>query len=162
MTRYLTISELIYINGVLMHNPQIVSGKRKVRDIDLLEAAAQRPQASAFGADAYPTLALKVAALMHSLLRNHPFADGNKRTATVAALLMFAVNGWRVVWEQPAALDMILRAAEGHMTYDTLADWFTVQPYPDGERAPDADADARLIAEIIESQRWLLDELEQR
>lgn len=158
----MTVSELIYINGVLMNNPQIVTGKRKVRDIDLLDAAAQRPQASAFGTDAYPTLALKAAALMHSLMRNHPFADGNKRTATVAALMMFAVNGARVVWDQPAALEKILAAAEGRVDLDALAAWFPVAGDDGITHAPDEDTDKALVAQIIDEQRWLLHELETR
>ena len=51
----------------------------EVRDIGLLESAATRPGASAFGADAYPTLHDKAAALLHSIVRNHALADGNNR-----------------------------------------------------------------------------------
>src|SRR5947207_13235442 len=47
--RYLTLSELIYINGKVLNNPQILSGKQKIRDLALLEAAVARPAASAFG-----------------------------------------------------------------------------------------------------------------
>jgi death-on-curing protein len=159
--RYLTLSELIYINGTLLNRPDIASGKQKIRDLELLEAAAARPESSVFGADAYPTLRLKVAALMHSLMRNHPFADGNKRTATVAAILMFRVNGARVVWHQPDALPVIVDAAEGRITLETLAAWFPTAPAPESH-APDAEADMRLIAAIIAEQRWLLDELDKR
>ena len=56
-----------------------MSGKQKIRDIDLLLAAEQRPQSSAFGQDAYQTIEEKSAALLHSVARNHPFKDGNKR-----------------------------------------------------------------------------------
>ncbi len=158
MMRYLTLSELIYINGKLLNNAQIMSGKQKVRDLPLLEAAAARPAASAFGADAYPTLSEKAAALFHSVVRNHPFTDGNKRTAVVAALFMFQVNGQRVIWQPEAALPVILSAAEGQYDVDRLAAWF---PLETGEESPqeDADKDMRSIAQIIEDQRWLLDEL---
>jgi death-on-curing protein len=74
--RYLTIDELLRINELLM-------GEMNLRDRGLLEAAIARPQASAFSEDAYPTLLEKAAALLHSLLLNHPFVDGNKRTGTV-------------------------------------------------------------------------------
>ncbi|MBC7870995.1 MAG: Fic family protein, partial [Chitinophagaceae bacterium] len=94
--RYVTVSELIYINGCILENANLMSGKQKVRDLDLLQAAAQRPEASAFGEDAFRELPEKTAALLHALARNHPFTDGNKRTATVAALFMFTINGWRV------------------------------------------------------------------
>ena len=54
--RYLTYSELIFINGRILKDTAIQAGTQKIRDIDLLLAAEQRPQASAFGSDAYPTL----------------------------------------------------------------------------------------------------------
>jgi death-on-curing protein len=159
--RYLTLSELIYINGTLLNNPKIVSGKRRVRDLELLEAAALRPSASAFGADAYPTLREKAAALLHSIARNHPFADGNKRTAVVSAIFMLAVNGERVVWQPEDALRTILLVAEGGLDVPALAAWFSLEAQP-AAPLPDADADMRLIARIIEEQRWLLNELERR
>ena len=156
--RYLTLSELIYINGKLLNNAQIMSGKQKVRDIILLEAAAARPAASAFGADAYPTLREKTASLFHSVVRNHPFTDGNKRTAVVAAVFMFQVNGERLVWQPEAALPVILSAAEGHYDVERLANWFSLETSGKVLQA-DADQDMLLIAQIIEDQRWLLDEL---
>jgi death-on-curing protein len=156
--RYLTLSELIYINGKLLNNAQIMSGKQKVRDITLLQAAVARPAASAFGADAYPTLREKMAALFHSVARNHPFTDGNKRTAVVAALFMAQVNGERLVWQPEAALPVILSAAEGHYNVERLAGWFTLTI---GAASPEADADQDMLAigRIIDEQRWLLDEL---
>jgi death-on-curing protein len=159
--RYLTLSELIYINGRLLNNAQIMSGKQKVRDVELLDAAVARPAASAFGQDAYPTLREKAAALFHSVARNHPFADGNKRTATLAAIFMFAVNGERVVWRQEEALERIAAVAEGRAEMETLAAWF---PTEAGEPAPDADAerDRQTIDALIAAHRWLLDELAKR
>ena len=117
MIRYPSYSELIFINGMIVNAPDIMTGKKKVRDIDLLLAAEQRPQMSAFGEDAYATLHDKAAALLHSLARNHPFTDGNKRTATVGALFLLAINGEKAVWDQAEALEKILDVAEGR------ADW---------------------------------------
>jgi death-on-curing protein len=159
--RYLTLSELIYINGRLLNNAQIMSGKRKVRDVELLAAAVARPAASAFGQDAYPTLREKAAALFHSVARNHPFADGNKRTATLAAILMLAVNGERVIWRQEEALERIAAVAEGRAEMETLAAWLPTEAC---EPAPEADAerDRQTIDALIAAQRWLLDELAKR
>lgn len=64
-----------------------------VRDAGLLASALGRPQASAFGQDAYPDLWSKAAALLHSVIRNHPFMEANKRTATALALGFLAYNG---------------------------------------------------------------------
>ena len=52
-----------------------------VRDLGLIDSAVARPRSSAFGEDAYPTIELKAAALLHSLAANHGLVDGNKRLA---------------------------------------------------------------------------------
>lgn len=159
--RYITLSELIYINGMLLDNLQIMTGKQKVRDIALLDAAASRPATSAFGQDAYPTLREKVAALLHSIARNHPFSDGNKRTATVAAIFMLWVNGQRVAWEAEQALAVILDVAENRMDVAALAAWF---PLTAGAAFPEADQahDVEILRHILQEHRWLLDELNKR
>lgn len=179
--RYLTLSELIYINGMVLNRPDIVAGTQQIRDIQLLDAAVARPAASAFGEDAYPTLREKAAALLHSVTRNHPFTDGNKRTATVGVVFMFLVNGFSVVWDRDDALTMIVRVAEGQAKLDEVAEWFPLRentltpssrsPLPPSPAQtieeitpmpPDEEADVRLIAGIIEEQRWLLNQLERR
>ncbi|QPC84445.1 type II toxin-antitoxin system death-on-curing family toxin [Phototrophicus methaneseepsis] len=159
--RYPTYSELIFINGRILNDEAIQTGKQKIRDIDLLQAAEMRPQASAFGEDAYPTIEVKTAALLHAIARNHPFKDGNKRTATVAALFMLHVNGWRVQWDMPTALTMILDLAEGRTTLDQFSEWLKLDP---GEAAPEPDLanDTMIIDQIIEEQKWLLNELAER
>jgi death-on-curing protein len=159
--RYLTLSELIYVNGAVLNRQDIATGRQKIRDIELLEAAVARPEASAFGADAYPTLREKAAALLHSVARNHPFTDGNKRTAVVGAVFMLHVNGKAVIWTQDDALKMILRVAEGMADVDELASWLPLTPAP-YDQHPDAETDMRLIARIIHEQKGLLDELERR
>lgn len=159
--RYLTISELVYINGKVLNNDQIISGKQQIRDMALLDAAANRPAASAFGEDAYPTLNEKVAALFHSLARNHPFTDGNKRTATVAAIFMFQVNGQRVVWQPEEALTKIISVAEGQRDMHGLAQWFPLEP-TEPSLEENAEKDMITITRIIEEHRWLLDELASR
>ena len=126
VTRYLTVDELIYINEQMptigtIH--KILKGKQRVRDMDLLEAAAGRPMQTVFGQDAYPTLQAKAAALLHSITRNHPFADGNKRTGTVAALFMLRVNGLDVTWNAGDALARIVAMAEGQGDVQVFADW---------------------------------------
>lgn len=78
--RYLTASE------VLLVNEQEV-GPDLLADFGLLEAAVLRPQQSVFGSDAYPDMHTKAAAMMHSLIRNHAFIDGNKRTGVLATIL---------------------------------------------------------------------------
>lgn len=164
MTRFPTVDELIYINEALPDNDRIhkiLKGKQKVRDMGLLEASAARPQQSVFGQDAYPELEDKAAALLHSVARNHPFADDNKRTATIAALFLLAINGRRVTWEPEDALAQVVELAEGRLDAATFAVWLHTEP-ADAHPEPDAEADAQLIASLITTHRWLLDELAKR
>ena len=159
--RYPTYSELIFINGMLVNEPDIMSGKKKVRDIDLLLAAEQRPQSSAFGEDAYPTLHEKAAVLLHSLARNHPFTDGNKRTATVGALFLLAINGEKIAWDQAEALGKILNVAEGRADWHSFALWLQTEPILPALEA-EIDRDTLIIEGIIREQEWLLHELSER
>jgi death-on-curing protein len=161
MTRFLTVDELVYINEQFpaaepIH--KILRGKDTVRDMDLLAAAAGRPMQTAFGQDAYPTLEAKAAALLHSISRNHPFADGNKRTAAVAAILMLAVNGRCVTWDPREALDRIAAVAEGRIEVEAFAAWLPTESCAPSLEA-DATHDTHLIAGILAEHAWLLDEL---
>lgn len=79
-------------------------GRRGVRDVGLLESALMRPASSAFGQDAYPDLWSKSAALMHSVIGNHPLIDGNKRTSVALALAFLERNGTNVDHADPDAL----------------------------------------------------------
>lgn len=159
--RYPTYSELIFINGRILQDEALQTGKKKVRDIDMLQAAEARPQASAFGQDAYTSLTEKAAVLLHSIARNHPFTDGNKRTATVGALFLLAINGSAIDWIQTDALDWILDIAKGRMAWEDLEPKLTTLPIPPYLEA-DIERDTILIDTIIEQQKWLLDELEER
>ncbi|GAB5494429.1 MAG: hypothetical protein Phog2KO_46440 [Phototrophicaceae bacterium] len=159
--RYPTYSELIFINGLLLNDADLQSGKKKVRDIDMLLAAADRPRASVFGADAYPTLKEKAAVLLHSVARNHPFTDGNKRTGTVGALFLLAINGQRVVWQAQSAVDRIVNVAEGRTDYGEFSEWLDTKA---GESAlePNIERDTLIIKQLLTEQKWLLDELADR
>ena len=94
---YPTLVEAIAFNEAFI-------GRRGVRDVGLLESALMRPASSAFGQDAYPDLWSKAAALMHSVIRNHPFMDANKRTSVNLALAFLARNGVDVYRADPEAL----------------------------------------------------------
>jgi death on curing protein len=159
--RYLTLSELLYINGQVLQDEKILSGKQDIREMERLEAAVARPQASAFGADAYPTLPEKAAVLFHSVTRNHPFRDGNKRTATVALIYMLRVNGQCITWDMAEALEMVLDVAEGRKDYPQLTAWIPSEPC-NALLEENANRDMQTIAELMTQQRWLLDELAER
>jgi death-on-curing protein len=124
VTDYLEADEIIGINR------KVLGGSAALRDRGLLESAAARPQASAFGEDAYPTLAEKAAALLHSLARNHPFVDGNKRTATLATIAFLELNQIRVKWNREEALEFIVAVAEGKHDVPAIARWLEANTEP--------------------------------
>jgi death on curing protein len=106
---YLTLPELIYIAE------RATGGKIAIRDVGLLESAAARPQATAFGSDAYPDLDSKAAALLHSLARNHALVDGNKRLALGALIAFYGVNGRQLTLTNEAAYEFIMQIASGEL-----------------------------------------------
>ena len=86
-----------------------------VRDYGLLEAALARPQATAFGKDAYPDLDAKAAALLHSIARNHALIDGNKRLALAAVIAFYGLNGRRLTLTNNEAYDLVISVAAGQL-----------------------------------------------
>jgi death-on-curing protein len=99
----------------LLHIAERTLGKVEVRDLGLLEAALARPQASAFGADAYPSTVEKAAALMHSIARNHGLVDGNKRLALAGGIAFLGINGLRLTMSNDEAYDLIISLATGQL-----------------------------------------------
>jgi death-on-curing protein len=118
-------------NDVLGINEQFV-GSGQLRDYGLLDAAVTRPQASAFGQDAYPTIHEKAAALLHGLARNHPFVTGNKRTAWTATAMFYTHNGYDVVAEAGDVISLTNDVGEGLLDVvqiaTTLRNW--ARPFP--------------------------------
>ena len=94
-----------------MINARHLGGQPLVRDAGLVESAVARPQTFVFGAEAYPTLEEKAAALLHSVICNHPFVDGNKRTAWAAMETMLVANGFLSDLSDDAAFDLVIRIA---------------------------------------------------
>jgi death-on-curing protein len=92
-----------------------------VRDMGLLEAASARPQASVFGEDAYPDLHTKAAALLESLVRNHPLIDGNKRLGWLATTVFYRYNGFLLRTDDDPGYDLVIAIAEGRMDVPGIA-----------------------------------------
>jgi death-on-curing protein len=99
----------------LLHIAERTLGNVEMRDLGLLESAAARPQASAFGEDAYPSILEKVAALIHSIARNHALVDGNKRLALAAAIAFYGLNGRRLTLTNDQAYDLVISVAAGQL-----------------------------------------------
>ncbi|MEU6539373.1 type II toxin-antitoxin system death-on-curing family toxin [Streptomyces sp. NPDC047000] len=84
-----------------------------LRDAGLLESAVHRPSAAMFGQEAYADLHDKAAALLQSLLINHPLVDGNKRTAWVSCVVFLAMNGVQLRPDIDAAERLVIAVASG-------------------------------------------------
>ena len=110
---HLDVEDLLRLTRLLRVGP--------VRDVGLLEAACARPRARVLGDEAYPTLALKAAALLHSLVRNHALVDGNKRLAWLAAVIFLDLNGHTVDLDDDAAVELVMAAAEGQLDVEQIA-----------------------------------------
>jgi death on curing protein len=106
---YLTLPELLHIAQ------RVLGSDPPVRDLGLLESAVARPRTTAFGADAYPDLDSKAAALMHSLARNHALVDGNKRLSLAAVIAFYGVNGRRLTLTNDDAYDLVINVATGQL-----------------------------------------------
>lgn len=111
---YLTLPELVYTAE------RATGGKVAIRDAGLLESAAARPHATAFGSDAYPDLDTKAAALLHSLARNHALVDGNKRLALGALIAFYGINGRRLTLTNDEAYNFVMQVSAGEL--DSVAE----------------------------------------
>ena len=107
--------EYLDMDDLLLIGRDAVGGEVVVRDYGLLESALARPQTTVFGADAYPDLATKAAALLHSLARNHPLVDGNKRLAWLATYVFLDINGYRVTATDDEVVEFVLAVAAGEL-----------------------------------------------
>jgi death on curing protein len=116
---HLTVEDLLLIAETI--------GVAAVRDVGLLDAAAHRPRATAFGEDAYPTLHHKAAALLDAVVRNHALVDGNKRLGWSSVVVFYDLNGVDLV---PPGVDeavqLVVAAAAGHLELEKLSDQLAV------------------------------------
>lgn len=94
-----------------------------MRDLGALQAAVARPQATFDGHDLYPDIFAKAAALMESVVKNHPFVDGNKRTAITAAGLLLRRNGYRIAASQEELYDFTMAMATGTSAVKDAEQW---------------------------------------
>lgn len=115
-------SEFDYLDfhDVLEIAAALISDMR-VRDEGLIKSAVERPRTTVFGDDAYKTFDEKAAALMHSLARNHPLIDGNKRIAWSATRAFCLLNGRDISIKVDSAEKLILEIARGECDVKEIA-----------------------------------------
>ena len=113
--QYLTVGDVIEIHR------QELDAEDVICDFGLLESAVLRPQQSVGSVDAYPDLHTKAAALFHSLVRNHPFADGNKRTGVISVGVFYGLNGYWIDTTYDTLIALAIDVAEGQLNVDAIA-----------------------------------------
>ena len=115
---YLEPDDLIDLAGRLLGDPP------PIRDAGLLAAAAARPQASAFGRDAYPDIWTKAAALLQSIVGNHPLIDGNKRLGWLATAVFLELNGVGITTApNDDVYGLVMRVASESPEVEDIALW---------------------------------------
>lgn len=107
MTEYLDLEDLLAAAEAALETRPVV------RDLGILEAAAARPRATAFGEEVYRGVHLKAAALLHSIVTGHPLVDGNKRLGWIATRLFYRLNGLDVRASEQAAFELVVGIANG-------------------------------------------------
>lgn len=103
--RYVEIDEVYEIHKAIIKRAET---KASVRDFALLHSAVERPKATYAGKDLYPTMFTKAGALLQSLCLNHPFTDGNKRTAWLSTKRFLHLNGYHLKAETIEAVDFMV------------------------------------------------------
>lgn len=121
MIVYLSVGQIL-----LIHRAQIegFGGGAGLRDRGALEAAVARPAMTFGGDDLYPDLSAKAAALLHSLVMNHGFMDGNKRVGVMAAELFLEANDARLLATDEELGEVTMSIARGEMDAESLVIWF--------------------------------------
>ena len=127
MTWYVSIDQVLAIHAFQIRR---YGGSHGLRDRGALEAALARPQMTFGGEDLYPDLPAKAAAVMHSLVMNHPFVDGNKRVGAHLALLFVRANDWQPLFAPSELTEMTLAVARGEVEAEALAIWLRQRQRP--------------------------------
>lgn len=120
MTVYLTPEQVIFIHSRLVSE---TGGAHGVRDLSMLLSALGRPQASFDGQDLYPDIFSQAAALLDSLIRNHPFLDGNKRTAITTAGIFLHLNRNTLSVSNENMVEFTLDCAQSKIPLTEITEW---------------------------------------
>ncbi len=102
---------------------QYGGGAPGIRDRGLIEASVGRISSGWEEGEFYPGLFEKAAALLESIIRNHPFVDGNKRTALLAAGTLLELNGWELTFDKEEAVEFALGVANRQLDLSDLIAW---------------------------------------
>jgi death-on-curing protein len=116
----ISIQETVYIHNLLI---KTFGGSSGVRDFQALESALSRPFQTFDNVELYPSVIEKAASLFESLLANHPFVDGNKRTGYVLMRLFLKKNGMDIIADEETKYQFVIDVASGVKRYDDILIW---------------------------------------
>ena len=116
----ISIKETEIIHNILIDK---FGGSKGVRDFGLLESALARPFATFNDEDLYPTPIEKASAILESIVINHPFVDGNKRTAYTLMRLILLENGLDIIASQQLKYDLVISASMGEFRFEDIRNW---------------------------------------
>jgi len=133
--RYLTLNEVLELYHWVMEQS---GGAIGIRDLNALESALAQPRMTFGGQELYPTVVEKASALGFSLIRNHPFVDGNKRIGHAAMETFLVLNGYEIEASVDEQEQVILQVASGEMGREAFTDWLRAHIVPGvREQRPD-------------------------
>lgn len=114
----ITIQEVLYLHEQSIKD---FGGSNGVREQGMLESAIERPNATFAGEELYPTIFLKAAAILESIVKNHPFVDGNKRTGWLACIAIMRSAKYKFVLGENEAYDFVIKVASSHLELEDIA-----------------------------------------
>lgn len=117
---------MILVDDVLKQHRLVVNqsgGADGVRDLNILESAIGRPFQTFGGEDLYPTMLEKAAAILESIVVNHPFVDGNKRTGYTVARSLLRINRIDITAGLEDRYDFVIAIASGELRYEGILEW---------------------------------------
>jgi death-on-curing protein len=111
------------VDVLAIHKRQIerFGGLDGIRDEGLLDSALAQPQTTFFGELLHPTIPTQAAAYLYHLAKNHPFLDGNKRTAFATTVAFLGMNGYKLSMTEEEAYNMVMQVAQGEMSKEELS-----------------------------------------
>ncbi len=119
--KYLSPHQVLFLHARLIEE---TGGSHGVRDMGLLLSALGRPKATFEGKDLHSTIFVKASSLAESMINNHPFVDGNKRTGIGGAVLFLSLNGYVLTASNQELLDLTMEIAQKKTAIETIANWF--------------------------------------
>jgi death-on-curing protein len=127
MIRYLTLIEVLELHRKILEQS---GGALGIRDMGLLESAIAQPQMTFGGEYLYPSLLEKAAALGFSMIMNHPFVDGNKRTGHAATEVFLVLNGLEINSSVDEQERVVLAIASGELGREAFVEWLRQHAAP--------------------------------